>query len=243
MPIRRPRTTYSRVSTNGTTSRAGALAYSSLIANSPTTGSTADLPWWLQAGIGIAGGVLGGQSLGEAGSGYLCQAFGICPPQSQPSRPGLTGSNGNGCPSGAIKVGERCVFPGDIFPGGDPFITGAGGVPVEGAFGMPARTPVQMQQTIRRCGPGMVLGADELCYPKSSIHVRDRKWRPKPKPPVTAGDQKAINRASSAKKRVARLAKKTGLYVRERPPPRQQRTPPPATHRHLLPGASTSGQV
>lgn len=103
------------------------------------------------------------------------------------------------CPTGTIKVMGRCIAPGDAFPGGDPFITQAGGQTRMGAFGMPAVTPVQEQRVHRSCPSGMVLGKDNLCYPRAVLPRRSRfrKWRPGMKPLLTGGDRKAIRKAES----------------------------------------------
>lgn len=101
------------------------------------------------------------------------------------------------CPTGTIRVMGKCVAPGDAFPGGDPFITEAGGQAVQGAFGLPAITPVIEQRTHRSCPSGMVLGKDNYCYPKAVLSRRSRfrKWRQGMKPLLTGGDRKAIRKA------------------------------------------------
>lgn len=129
---------------------------------------------------------------------------------------GFLGDNGNGnggpapCPDGKIRVGDACVAPGDAFPGGDPFITGAGGQAVEGAFGMPGITPTVEQRTHRSCPEGMVLGKDDLCYPKAVLSRRSRfrKWRQPPRPKVSHADWKAIRKAERIKDKLKDLTKK-----------------------------------
>lgn len=128
------------------------------------------------------------------------------------------GSQLAGCPDGTIKVGNRCVAPGDAFPGGDPFITGAGGNAVQGGFGLPAITPTVEQRTHRTCPDGMVLGKDNLCYPKAVLSRRSRfrKWRQPRRPLFTAGDMNAIRRAERLKKKAKGIAKDLGFSVRKR---------------------------
>lgn len=129
------------------------------------------------------------------------------------------GTNGSGpCPDGSFKVGNRCVAPGDMFPGGDPGMFPAGGEATQGAFGMPALTPAQEQRTVLKCPSGMVLGKDDLCYPKAILSRRSkyRKWKGDPRPPVTAADAKAVRRAERVRNRVKDLGKDVGLKVTNR---------------------------
>lgn len=82
-----------------------------------------------------------------------------------------------------------------------------------GAFGLPAMAPAVVSRVHRECGPGLVLGKDDLCYPKSVLrrNSRFRKWRGAPKPPVTGADMRAIRRAARARDRVAELAQDVGF--------------------------------
>lgn len=94
-----------------------------------------------------------------------------------------------------------------------------------GAFGIPALVPAVVGQIqdangnvkpIQRCPPGAVLGKDNLCYMKGSIPVKFRKWRPAPKPPMSASDAKALRRIGTLQKKVKRLAGNAGLSCRKR---------------------------
>jgi len=132
---------------------------------------------------------------------------------------------GDACPGGMVKFGERCLDPSAVLPGGDPFITGAGGTAVMGAFGMPAMQPMIVGSVmkddgttspVRRCMAGMVLGKDDLCYPKAALNRKYRKWAPDRKPPVSAADAQAIRQAESAKKRVKKLAGDVGFTCKKR---------------------------
>lgn len=168
-------------------------------ANNPVLSQTADLPWWAQAGVAIAGRVFGGNGNG-GGSPALA---------------------GNPCPTGFEWDGSRCVQTGvrgtieRFLPGGE---TGTGadvyGQAVIGAFGKPALVPFVEAQPTRRCPPGAVLGKDNLCYDRRSIRNSDRKWPKPPKPPITVADRKAIRRAASAQNRVKRLAGDVGFTCR-----------------------------
>jgi len=121
-----------------------------------------------------------------------------------------------------------------LLPGGAtgtlPTVAGGGGgfgQAVIGAFGTPALVPMQagtIQRlngttgAILRCPGGMVLGKDDLCYPKSVLGARGR-FRKHPaarKPPVSVRDAQAIRQAESAKNRVKKLAQGVGFSVKKR---------------------------
>jgi len=122
---------------------------------------------------------------------------------------------GAGCPSGQVEILGKCVDPGAFLPGGDPFVTKAGGQPVTGAFGFPAQTPDVRSRETRSCGPRMVLGFDNLCYPKAVLPPRSRfrKWRRAPKPIISRRDTVALRIAGRARDRLADAAKDAGLFV------------------------------
>lgn len=133
-----------------------------------------------------------------------------------------TDPGGGTCPTGTIRIGENCVSPGDLFPGGAPLIQpvtqggGVGpGVATVGAFGLPALAPSGVSRLVRKCNRGMVLGIDNLCYPKAVLTGRSkfRKWRRPVRPPVTRRDVVAIRRSAAARDRVLELAKDVGLSV------------------------------
>ena len=122
------------------------------------------------------------------------------------------------CPNGQVRVGANCVDFSAALPGGDPFVSPAtmgAGVATLGAFGLPALTPQGVSRIVRRCGRGMVLGVDNLCYPKGVLGSRSkfRKWRRPIRPPISRRDVRAITRAAAAKDRVAELARDVGLKV------------------------------
>lgn len=99
------------------------------------------------------------------------------------------------------------------------------GQPVIGAFGQAgvipaARGTIQRADgstgPILKCPRGMVLGKDDICYAKSVVPRKFRKWAPAARPPVSAGDAKAIRKADSARNRVKNLAKKSGFSCKKR---------------------------
>jgi len=140
------------------------------------------------------------------------------------------------CGRGMIRVAGICIDPGAAAPGGDPFISRASGAAVEGAFGMPAFTPLEEQVLTRRCPRRMVLGFDNLCYPKAVLPPRSqfRKWKRAPSPTLSRRDEAAIMRAASAKDRVLGLAKKAGLFASKSKPASRGNS---RGHQHLIAAA------
>lgn len=138
-----------------------------------------------------------------------------------PQEPNGGGGGGGGvspCPTGYIKVGDRCVSPGDAFPGGDPFTVPAGGGAVQGAFGLPAIQPAVRQQRRLDCPEGMVLGKDNLCYPKQILGRRSkyRKWKGDRKPKVSAREWSQLQKANRTKEKVKEVAKEAGFSCKRR---------------------------
>lgn len=141
---------------------------------------------------------------------------------------GPTNGAGGPCPAGTIRAGSSCVDLMALPPGGSPAtfpapgttIMGPGGAAVVGSFGLPAIAPQMVSQIVRRCPRGMVLGDDDLCYPKAVLPKRSRfrKWRGEVRPPVTRADVRAIRRAASARERVLELAKDVGLHASKSKP-------------------------
>ena len=127
------------------------------------------------------------------------------------------------CPEG-FKVDSKgmCVragLPGTIqriLPGGKSGTLGdVSGNAVVGAFGVPGLVPEQVGVInggpILKCPAGMVLGKDDICYVRSVLPRQFRKWPRAARPPITAGDAKAIRKAESAKRRVKKLAGAVGF--------------------------------
>lgn len=176
-----------------------------------------------ESAIGDLGGAIGEALGGESGAGWgtaIGEALnrllggGDSKPHSGQSGQQFT-ANGGPCGPGRISMGGKCVDPSAILPGGEPFVAPGGGAAVMGAFGMPAQVPSIVVREVRKCMKGMVLGKDNLCYPKGILTRRSkyRKHRRPPRPPVSAADMKAIRRAARAKDRVASLGKDVGLHV------------------------------
>jgi len=110
------------------------------------------------------------------------------------------------------------IFLGDV-SGPDPRNgSAAGSQAVAGAFGMPAMVPVAEPRTRLTCPPGMVLGEDDLCYPKAILRrdSRFRKWRPGRRPVLTGGDLNAISRARRAVTRARGAVSSLGVTVKKK---------------------------
>ena len=137
-----------------------------------------------------------------------------------------------GCPSGfelsASGVCQEVGFRGAaerFFPGGQTgTLQDVRGDAVIGGFGLPALVPSQVGsittrsgevRPILRCNRGMVLGTDNLCYPKAILTPRSRfrKHRRPIAPPISRRDTKAIRIAAAAKERVKELAQDVGFKV------------------------------
>jgi len=112
----------------------------------------------------------------------------------------------------SLFLGDR---PGPDGPGTDivPF-----GDAVQGAFGMPAMRPNMRQSVTMSCPSGMVLGRDDLCYPKAVLR-RDskfRKWRPGRRPVLTGGELAAISKARRAITRGREVVSSLGITVKKK---------------------------
>jgi len=137
-----------------------------------------------------------------------------------------------GCPPGFINVKGRCEQQGlrgsieRFLPGGQTgLLVDEAGQAVMGAFGVPAEVPMQVGTISRRdgtvgpvlrCRRGMVLGIDELCYVKSTIDKKNRKWVPARKPPISAADWRAAMSIKRVQKGVKRVASASGLSCSRR---------------------------
>lgn len=157
----------------------------------------------------------------------ICQGVGTLVSSPKPTTSGsTTQSTGTTlqqatCPPGTVRVGDTCISPGDLFPGGAPGFIEAGGQAVVGAFGLPALSPTIVGSVassrgvspIRRCPRGMVLGFDELCYAKQLLPRRSkfRKHKGDRRPPMTGADAAALRRIGTLQKRVKELAKDAGI--------------------------------
>lgn len=181
------------------------------------------------AGGGALGGAIGGDTgrqIGELAGRIIGDLVGGDRPTKSRTTSGAStliagNASGDPCPGRAVRVpGLGCVDPLALPPGGDPAIVptsgtvmGGGGNAVIGAFGVPAMQPQVVTQLRRKCGPGMVLGKDNLCYPKAMLPKRSkyRKWKGEPKPVISRADMRAIRAAARAQDRVKELAKDVGL--------------------------------
>lgn len=109
---------------------------------------------------------------------------------------------------GFVPAAER--FFGTDLPGGTVQENGRATV---GSFGLPAVVPEAQETVRRRCPRMMVLGRDNLCYPRAILGRRSkfRKWRQPARPPISRKDVNAIRRAAAARERVKELAKDAGF--------------------------------
>jgi hypothetical protein len=113
-----------------------------------------------------------------------------------------TGAVGSStCSPGFVRLGNTCVPSGngDLSPGITTPAEGQFQV-IPGAFGMPAVAPKIRMISKHVCPKRMVLGEDNLCYPKAVLR-RDskyRKHRPGTRPILTGGQRRAIREAKSA---------------------------------------------
>lgn len=170
------------------------------------------VPAWLcQAGGDLLGGLFrgGGDSSSPLAAPRSCPDGWQWNPDSQE------------CETVGIRGGIERTLPG----GRSGTLADVQGEPVVGAFGMPGVLPAQVgarmdargeMRPILQCPTGMVLGRDDVCYMRSSLPRKYRKWPPKRKPPVSAADARAIRQADSAKNRVKKLAQKSGFSCKKR---------------------------
>jgi len=117
------------------------------------------------------------------------------------------------CRSGTFRIGNQCVDPLAVVPGGARFTTpiedvgmdaGVGGA-VMGRFGA-ALQPGSRIIDRAVCLPGMILGRDDLCYNKGQIKNSERMWPRGRRPLLTGGDMRAISIAARAASRLTRTA-------------------------------------
>ena len=134
---------------------------------------------------------------------------------------------GRGCPTGFKLVRGRCVRRGvggtlqRLIPGGETgVLSDEFGNAVMGGFGVAALEPAMVgnitrrdgtQGVILRCPRGTILAIDNLCYNKSVLPVKFRKWRPAPKGPISAKDWRTVKTFDSVQKKVKTLASDSGL--------------------------------
>jgi len=132
-----------------------------------------------------------------------------------------------------LQVGGDCLIPGQRIdpitgeckfflgtqPGPDPIAGGGGtGMAVQGAFGMPAMQPMSEMRRRLSCPSGMVLGKDDLCYPRAVLRrdSRFRKWRPGMRPVLTGGERHGIARARRSITRAKEATAGLGITVKKR---------------------------
>jgi len=92
---------------------------------------------------------------------------------------------------------------------------GPQGEAVLGAFDLPAIVPLALQSVTLDCPPGMVLGKDNLCYPRQVLGRNNqfRKWRSAPRPSISRRDERCLAAVDAVQKKLKTLGKKAGLKV------------------------------
>ena len=186
------------------------------------------LPSPIQAGLDVVGSLVGGgggdararkaaraQELNIAAANRAASAADVSRGLFTISRRSGVGRTGSGCPDGWIPRNGNCTRATGSegvsrelvqLPDIDPLVVSPAersisrGQAVAGAFGMPAMVPeVEMRRRLS-CPSGMVLGEDELCYPKQVLRrdSRFRKWKPGVRPILTGGQRNSIRKARSA---------------------------------------------
>lgn len=128
------------------------------------------------------------------------------------------------CPDGFELQDGECVRAGvrgsieRTLPGGKSGTL----ADVEGAaaiddFGIPVRFPTQVgtiqrrdgsSGPILRCPAGMILGLNDFCYVKGTLPRAMRKWKPEPRPLLSAQDGKILRRAKQLEKKLRRVSSK-----------------------------------
>lgn len=109
-------------------------------------------------------------------------------------------------------TGQCSIFLGDV-PGPDPSPPGNGGngragSRIHGEFFHRDHVPERKNVSVRRCGPGFVLGKDRWCHPKGSIANKERLYPKPPRPLGTRTEMKAITVAGQFARRL-KTKKKT----------------------------------
>lgn len=115
-------------------------------------------------------------------------------------------------------VTGECVAP---FLGDQP---GPDGVPVNGRYGLGA---VPRKRNIERdvCQKGMVLGDDNICYPRRSIANKDRMWPRGTRPLGTAEEMRAVRIAARFAGRFERTTKRMQKIGLVKKAPTRRRLP------------------
>lgn len=161
----------------------------------------------LVPGVGPAIQAVGGFLAGSPG-GQIVQTL-------VPPRPRGPGSRTRVLPQPQLVLPQQ-VAPGQAQVVTTPAQLGTTGFQaVSGAFGLPAMAPVAEMRRHLACPRGMVLGQDELCYPKQVLrrNSKFRKWHSGPRPPISAADAKMFRRLKSAREAVKKFGTVAGLKI------------------------------
>lgn len=112
------------------------------------------------------------------------------------------------CGRGGIRVGDKCIYPGDVWPGGDPFITPAGGTG-------PGAAPVSTNGNGARVNGGCPSG---YRLNKTAYYTRSQGWVPARSKCVKVrrrnpANPRALDRALSRLDMAKRLQSKLSGYT------------------------------
>ena len=187
---------------------------------------------------GVLGGLLGG--LGGLGASKCPGPYnynpltGGCDP-----KPGYLGGNkgaglgltGGGCPEGWTWDGTQCKqgglggFAARVIPGGSTGYAPAGQYTATDSPLGAGYVPLQRTQTVLMCPEGYVLVGNrsgknpgmEVCLPKGMPGVRAaRKWKPEPRPVMSAQDKMTLAKAKRLQNKAKRVAMSAGFTVKKR---------------------------
>lgn len=192
-------------------------------------------------GGAILGGITGFLTGGPGGAAVGAVTGWFAGEGESPTSPGVAGGTGygaaplaTGCPTGYVWRNGQCEKEGIVGWGQRTIPGGATGVaPYQpgyvAGYGVPGSSPQARQQTTLRCLPGMVLGRDNLCYPKRMLRPSDRKHPPGTKPLLTGGEMKTLRKIGSLQKKVQK-AWTTAGKPGNRPAPKKKFAPAPHHH-------------
>ena len=128
---------------------------------------------------------------------------------------------GQPCGPGQVRIGTTCVDPLAFLPGGAPLTQPIMQTPEMGIFGLmstEARVVGTIQdrnglsKPILRCPTGLVLAQDNRCYAKESLPKKARKWKPDPRPLLSASDARVLRESHAVEKKLVRIVKRTGDF-------------------------------
>lgn len=132
-------------------------------------------------------------------------------------------------------ISRSCKAFVGLQPGSEPGGIG-GGDAVMGQYGAALTPDVDNVMTLR-CLPGMILGKDQLCYNKSDLSNKERRWPKGTRPLGTPGEMACLRKAASFGRRMETTVKRMQKIGVLSKPARVKRTPMPRA-RQITPGPS-----